>query len=76
MMADAFSISEELGLPVIFRPTTRICHSKSDVLLGSVSTEHRTGTFKKDPRQYVVIPAHTRILHRELNEKQSAVRRP
>jgi indolepyruvate ferredoxin oxidoreductase, alpha subunit len=75
MMADAFAVSEELALPVLFRPTTRICHSKSDVLLGPVGTAHRTGEFHKDPRQYVVIPAHTRVLHKKLNEKQRDIKR-
>ena len=71
----AFALSEEFGLPVIFRPTTRICHSKGDVALGPVTGSTRKGGFKKDPRQYVVIPAHTRVLHKKLNEKQPAIRR-
>lgn len=75
MMKDAFALSEKVGLPVLFRPTTRICHSKGDVDLGEVSDEHRTGVFEKDPKQYVVIPAHTRVLHRKLNEKQPMVRK-
>jgi indolepyruvate ferredoxin oxidoreductase alpha subunit len=75
MIRDAFSLSEEFGLPVIFRPTTRICHSKSDVDLGIVGDEHRTGEFHRDPKQYVVIPAHTRVLHRLLNEKQPAIKK-
>lgn len=75
MIRDAFLLSEELGLPVIFRPTTRICHSKGDVELGPAVTSMRKGEFHKDPRQYVVIPAHTRILHKKLNEKQPAIRK-
>jgi indolepyruvate ferredoxin oxidoreductase alpha subunit len=75
MMKDAFALSEKVGLPVLFRPTTRICHSKGDVDLGEVSEEHRTGVFEKDPKQYVVIPAHTRVLHKKLNEKQPMVRK-
>ncbi|OPY38957.1 MAG: Indolepyruvate oxidoreductase subunit IorA [Methanoregula sp. PtaU1.Bin051] len=75
MVRDAFPLSEELGLPVIFRPTTRICHSKGDVRLGNIISSARKAEFKKDPRQYVVIPAHTRILHKKLNEKQSAVKK-
>ena len=35
----------------------------------------RKGEFHKDPRQYVVIPAHTRILHKKLNEKQPALKK-
>ena len=34
-----------------------------------------TGEFHKDPRQYVVIPAHTRVLHRKLNEKQEGIKK-
>jgi indolepyruvate ferredoxin oxidoreductase alpha subunit len=75
MIRDAFLLSEEFGLPVIFRPTTRICHSKGDVELGPAVKSTRKGEFHKDPRQYVVIPAHTRILHKKLNEKQPAIRK-
>jgi len=75
MIPEAFALSEEFGLPVIFRPTTRICHSKGDVELGAVAKSIRNGDFKKDPRQYVVIPAHTRVLHKKLNEKQPAIRK-
>jgi indolepyruvate ferredoxin oxidoreductase alpha subunit len=75
MIPQAFALSEEFGLPVLFRPTTRICHSKGDVGLGPVVKSTRKGEFKKDPRQYVVIPAHTRILHKKLNEKQPALRK-
>ena len=75
MIPVAFSISEEFGLPVIFRPTTRICHSKGDVELGDPVRSTRKGEFHKDPRQYVVIPAHTRILHKKLNEKQPAIKK-
>lgn len=31
MMKDAFNISEEFDIPVLFRMTTRVCHSKSIV---------------------------------------------
>ncbi|HTY14432.1 MAG TPA: indolepyruvate ferredoxin oxidoreductase subunit alpha [Methanoregulaceae archaeon] len=75
MLGVAFEFSEETGLPVIFRPTTRICHSKGDVALGDPRDPERTGEFHKDPRQYVVIPAHTRLLHKKLNEKQEGVRK-
>ena len=75
MIPAAFAISEEFSLPVLFRPTTRICHSKGDVGLGAVVPNTRKGEFHKDPRQYVVIPAHTRVLHKKLNEKQPALKK-
>ena len=73
LVKEAFLVSEEFSLPVIFRPTTRICHSKSDVMLGTVSASTRTSEFNRDPTQYVVIPAHTRPLHKKLNEKQKEI---
>jgi indolepyruvate ferredoxin oxidoreductase alpha subunit len=75
MITTAFEISEEFRLPVLFRPTTRVCHSKGDVELGAVVPNTRIGEFHKNPRQYVVIPAHTRILHKKLNEKQPALKK-
>ena len=75
MIPEAFRISEEFGIPVIFRPTTRICHSKGDVELKEAVAVHREGEFHKNPRNYVVIPAHTRVLHKMLNEKQTAIRK-
>ncbi|MDD1672934.1 MAG: indolepyruvate ferredoxin oxidoreductase subunit alpha, partial [Methanomicrobiales archaeon] len=75
MIGEAFVISEELELPCLFRPTTRICHQKSDVKLGEIQKIHRTGNFQKNPRQYVTIPAHARVLHHILNEKQPRVRK-
>ena len=73
MMKAAFAISEKVGLPVLFRPTTRICHSKSDAEMGEPGTGHRTGVFVRNPQQYVVIPKHTRVLHKILNEKQAGL---
>ncbi|WOF17244.1 indolepyruvate ferredoxin oxidoreductase subunit alpha [Methanoplanus sp. FWC-SCC4] len=75
MMKGAYELSEEFSLPVLFRPTTRICHSKSDVELGDIGENHRTGKFTKNPKQYVVIPVHTRELHKELNKKQGPLAR-
>ncbi len=72
---DGFEISEKFRLPVLFRPTTRICHSKSDVSLAAPAVSPRKGSFTKDPRQYVVIPAHTRPLHVQLTKKQPEVAR-
>jgi indolepyruvate ferredoxin oxidoreductase alpha subunit len=73
MVIDAFALSEELGLPVIFRPTTRICHSRSDVTLGEAGTGSRKGEFPRDPKRFVLIPGHARPLHKALNEKQPRV---
>jgi indolepyruvate ferredoxin oxidoreductase alpha subunit len=69
MMVDAFNISEQLHLPVIFRTTTRINHSTEIVLLGDLREPKTKGDFKKDPYNYVTVPAVSRKLHAKLLEK-------
>ena len=71
LIKSAWELSEKFRLPVLFRPTTRICHSKSDVELGAPAPSKRVGVFEKNPKQYVVVPAHTRPLHAELTKKQT-----
>ncbi len=73
MITEAWNLSETFSLPVLFRPTTRICHSKSDVTLGEEKPSPRKGKFVHNPKQYVVIPAHTRPLHAILTKKQPEV---
>ncbi len=69
MTLEAFDISEELGLPVIIRTTTRLNHLRGLVRLGSIHQGKKEGFFNKDPFNYVAIPAVSRKLHGELLEK-------
>lgn len=55
MIADAFEHSEKYGAPVLFRPTTRICHSCASVeILGDIPLKKRDG-FIKDSK-WVIFP--------------------
>jgi indolepyruvate ferredoxin oxidoreductase alpha subunit len=69
MLRDAFDLSKELQLPVIFRTTTRINHSSEIVSLGELRGPKTTGDFVKDPFNYVTVPAVSRNLHARLLEK-------
>jgi len=69
MTKDAFDISEELGLPVMLRPTTRTCHCRAGVEVGSVRKKNEGPDFKRDVTHKVTIPAHARKLHPELLSK-------
>ncbi len=66
MVADAFTLSEKLQEPVIFRTTTRINHSTEIVVLGDIKDPSKKGGFVKDPFQYVTVPAVSRNLHVKL----------
>lgn len=69
----AFELSEALELPVIVRPTTRVSHARSDVLLGSIEERAEKPEFVKNPAQWVMLPVHARPRHTELLKKQAAV---
>ncbi len=64
----AYEISERFRLPVLFRLTTRISHSKSVVELGE-RIEPEPKEYVKDVPHRVVIPSNARTLHIELEEK-------
>ncbi len=66
MVAYAFELSETLQEPVIFRTTTRINHSTAPVVLGNMKPRITKGDFKKDPFNYVTVPAVARKLHVKL----------
>lgn len=65
----AFDLSEELGLPVLLRTTTRLNHIRGGVELGKLLPRKTQGTFKKDPFNLVTVPAVSRKLHQVLLEK-------
>lgn len=64
----AFEISEKFDTPVLFRVTTRICHSKSLVELGE-RVEVGVKEYQKDVKKYAMIPAHARALHYEVEKR-------
>lgn len=65
----AFEFSETTRLPVILRPTTRVCHSSGMVELGPLPAERNKIEFTKDPSRYVPIPSNARRMRSELSER-------
>ena len=69
----AFELSEEHDCPVIVRLTTRIAHSRA--LVGSAPREDPAPRpFPRDPRKYVMIPAHGRERHSVLEKTMERLR--
>jgi len=60
MMFDAFRLSEEFNHPFMVRAVTRICHARSDVLLGKILQQKRKAFFRKDPFRFSYNPAGAR----------------
>ena len=70
----AIEISERWGIPVLYRMTTRVCHSKSIVTPGPVvSTSRPTPHFEHDINARVMIPANARPAHRRLRAKLAEI---
>lgn len=53
---EAFEISEKFDTPVLFRVTTRVCHSKTLVETGE-REEREVKEYTKNPAKYVMAPA-------------------
>lgn len=69
MVAEAFALSEELEMPVMLRPTTRICHARQNVPPREVLALKRKADFRKEPSRWAATPAFLPALHRALNGK-------
>ncbi|MDX9975408.1 MAG: thiamine pyrophosphate-dependent enzyme [FCB group bacterium] len=65
----AIEISERWNIPVMFRMTTRVCHSKTVVHSRAVAQTAPTPHYERDLPHRVMIPAYARPAHRRLREK-------
>lgn len=75
MTREALELSERHRIPVILRPTTRVCHALQSVEVnGSEGTSAgRPPGFRKDPQRWAATPTFRLKLHHELNAKLQAI---
>jgi indolepyruvate ferredoxin oxidoreductase alpha subunit len=59
MTLAGYAFSEQFEVPVLLRMTTRICHVKSLVVIGT-REEHAPAGFIKNPERWVMVPAHAK----------------
>jgi indolepyruvate ferredoxin oxidoreductase, alpha subunit len=69
MVAQALELSERFEVPVMVRPTTRVCHARQNVPCEPPLRLNRPARFDKDPRRWCATPMAVLELHRELNVK-------
>ena len=75
MMGEAFDLSEELGCPVIVRPTTRVDHGYEDVEVADPE-EWRMNEpegFVRDPSRWVIFPALSVRAHAAIEARDAAL---
>lgn len=65
----AFTLSEMFSLPILFRMTTRVCHSKTIVKREEPTVAPPSCSYQRDIPGRVMIPAYARPAHRRLREK-------
>ncbi|MBC2710824.1 MAG: 4Fe-4S binding protein [Desulfosarcina sp.] len=73
MVGMAYTLSETFKIPVMLRPTTRVCHSRQDVLPGDIFPSATKPDFKKDPSRWAATPKFRYQLHLELEEKLAQI---
>lgn len=69
MVALGFELSERFEIPVLLRPTTRVCHAGQDVAVDPVSPGNLAADFHKDPSRWASTPKFRLGQHRRLVEK-------
>jgi len=69
MVGMAFRLSEKYEIPVMVRPTTRVCHARQNVPLFKPADLSRPAHFEKNPGRWCATPQYLRELHRLLNRK-------
>jgi indolepyruvate ferredoxin oxidoreductase alpha subunit len=68
MVCLAFQMSEEFEVPVMLRPTTRVCHACQDIAVRPVQDLQRRADFRKDPKRWAATPLYRYELHVKLNQ--------
>ena len=69
MVGEAFGLSEKYEIPVVLRPTTRVCHARQNVVCCEPGRQATEARFEKNPGRWVATPQFLAGLHRLLNEK-------
>jgi indolepyruvate ferredoxin oxidoreductase, alpha subunit len=69
MVRQAFDLSEKYEIPVMLRPTTRVCHARQNVSCQKPEILERIPHFEKNPGRWIATPQFIPELHRILNEK-------
>ena len=56
MIQDAFAYSEKYKTPVLFRPTTRVCHAYASIEVPDTFEAAKHELFQKDSSRFVIFP--------------------
>ncbi len=73
LIALGYELSEKFEIPVMLRPTTRVCHACQDILPGELLPADAKADFRKEPSRWAATPVFRNLLHRELCDKLARI---
>lgn len=73
MIQDAFIYSEKYKTPVLFRPTTRVCHAYASVEVPDSWRYREYEGFIKDSRKWVIFPRLSFLNHAMIEERNPKI---
>lgn len=71
MIQDAFTCSEKYGTPVLFRPTTRVCHAYAAVEVPDHFEPKAYPGFEKDAGRWVIFPRLSYANHGRMEQRNA-----
>ena len=73
LLLEAYELSEKFELPVLFRTTTRVNHTRAPVEFGPIKDRPEKVEFEKDPFRFVPVPSVARKRHPILLNKMKKI---
>ena len=75
MIADAFAYSEQYHTPVLFRPTTRVCHGYASITVKDEAEylHNQPEGFVRDPSKWVIFPRLSYQAHINIEARNAAL---
>lgn len=73
MIQDAFEYSEKYSTPVLFRPTTRVCHAYAVVEMAENLSCREYEGFVKDSKRWVIFPRLSYLNHAMIEKRNPEI---
>ena len=73
MIRDAFEYSEKYGTPVLFRPTTRVCHAYAAIEAPDHFEAAPYSGFERDPGRWVIFPRLSYMNHGKIEKRNMEI---
>ncbi len=73
MIQDAFEYSEKYNTPVLFRPTTRVCHAYAAIETPDSFVPGKCEGFERDPGRWVIFPRLSYMNHGKIEKRNMEI---